>query len=99
MPYTVRVRASLARHLLSQPNDDIRRRLGILRQIPLPPGSRSLAADDGWHVLAETFSDVQGHIYGSNENALVYTYDSRRQIVSVELAIVDGKVLGGAPRP
>jgi hypothetical protein len=44
--------------------------------------------------LAFCVPSVQGYIYGSNESAVIYTYDARRQIVSVELAIIAGEPLG-----
>lgn len=94
MPYTARVKASLARYLLAQPNSDLRRRIAILRQMPFPPGSRALATDDDWHELGDSFSDYRAFVYGTNENALVYTYDSVTQTLSIELAVVDGSIVG-----
>lgn len=94
MPYTARVKAPLARYLLSQPNPDLRRRIAILRQTPFPPGSRALAADDEWHDLSDAFSDYRAFIYGTNDNALVYTYDGGTETLSVELAVVRGSVVG-----
>lgn len=95
MPYTARVKASLARYLLAEPNPDLRRRIVILRQTPFPPGSRAMATDDEWHDLGESFSDYRAFIYGTNDNALVYTYDGRTETLSIELAIVQGSVVGG----
>ena len=94
MPYTARVKASLARYLLAAPNADLRRRIGILRQTPFPPGSRALATDDEWHDLGDSFSDYRAFIYGTNDNALVYTYDSVTQTLSIELAVVGGSIVG-----
>lgn len=94
MPYTARVKASLARYLLAEPNPDLRRRIAILRQTPFPPGSRALATDDEWHDLDESFSAHRAFIYGTNDNALVYTYDGNTETLSIELAVVDGSVVG-----
>ena len=94
MPHTARVRAAVARYLLSEPNAGLRRRIAILRQNPFPPGSRSLTADDDWHILGEEFPTVRAFVYGSNDNAVVYTYDGREQVVSIEFAIVDGVIVG-----
>lgn len=94
MPYTARVRASLARYLLTAPNADLRRRIAILRQTPFPPGSRALATDDEWHGLEESFTRHRAFIYGTNDNALVYTYDGSTETLSIELAVVEGSVVG-----
>ena len=94
MPHTARVRASLARYLMSEPNADLRRRIGILRQNPFPPGSRSLATDEEWHTIADQFPTLRGFIYGSNTSALVYTYNGETQLLSIELAVVDGVMVG-----
>jgi hypothetical protein len=94
MPYTARVRASLARHLLAEPSQDLRRRIAVLRQTPFPPGSRALTTDDEWHDLDESFSTHRAFIYGTNDNALVFTYDGKTQTLSIELAIVDGCLVG-----
>jgi hypothetical protein len=94
MPHTVRVRASLARYLLAKPDDDLRRRIGVLRQTPFPPGSRSLNVDDEWHLLADAFPSLRGFIYGPDESAIVYVYDPDEQLLSIELAILEGRVVG-----
>ena len=96
MPHTVRVRASLAKHLLSSGDQDLRRRIGILRELPFPPGSRSLAADDELHELATEFPARIPFVYGSADNALVYTYDSSEQVVRIEFAIAGGQIVGRA---
>ena len=95
MPYTARLKASLARYLLAAPNPDLRRRIAVLRKTPFPLGSRALTTDDNWHDLGESFSDYRAFIYGTNDNALVYTYDDRTETLSIELAIVQGAVVGG----
>ncbi|HEU5073592.1 MAG TPA: hypothetical protein VFU02_05455 [Polyangiaceae bacterium] len=41
-----------------------------------------------------TFSDYRAFIYGTNDNALVYTYDSVTQILSIEFAVVEGSIVG-----
>lgn len=96
MPPTVRVRASLAKHLLSSGDQELRRRIGILRETPFPPGSRSLVADDELHELAVEFSARTPFVYGSAESALVYTYDSSEDVIRVEFAIADGRIVGRA---
>jgi len=94
MPHTTRVRAPLGRYLLAQRDDDLRRRIAILRQWPFPPGSRSLNADGDWHELSESFPDLQGFIYGTNDSAVVYTYEASRELLSIELAIRHGVIIG-----
>lgn len=92
MPYTVRVKASLARCLLESPDEDLRRRLDVLRATPLPPGSRSVSADAEWHRLDERFPELRAFIYGSTPRALIYTYDSRTDTAVIEFAIIDGVI-------
>ena len=94
IPYIARVRAPLARYLLAEADEDLRRRVAVLRRSPFPPGSRSLNADDAWHALAESFPRVRAFIYGTNESAVVYTYDSTSEVLSIELAIRDGAIVG-----
>jgi hypothetical protein len=93
MPYTVRVRATLARHLLEEPNEDLRRRLAALRATPYPPGSRSIASDAEFAVLAERFPGVHAFIYGTATEGLVYTFHSSERLLIVEFAILDGKMV------
>jgi len=64
--------------------------------MPFPPGSRSLAADEEMHDLAIEFPRRTPFVYGSTENALVYTYDSSEEVVRVEFAITDGRIVGRA---
>lgn len=90
MPPTRRIDSALAAYLLAHPDRDLRQRLAVLRRMPFPPGSRSLAADAAWHALAARFPDRHGFLYGSNHRALVYTYDGTTDVLRVELAIVDG---------
>ena len=93
MPHTARVRGPLARYLLNHPNPALRRRLAILRLTPFPPGSRSLDADAEWASLSQRFPDVRGFVYGTSQNALVYTYDSAQDCVTAEFAIVAGEIV------
>jgi len=93
MPYTVRVRGRLARYLLANPNEDLRRRLSMLRGTPYPPGSHALPTDEDWAHLVERFEDLTVMIYGSSAEAVVYTYDAANSVAVVELAILDGRVL------
>jgi hypothetical protein len=93
MPHTARVRKSVAAYLLQQPNEALRRRLAILKATPYPPGSRSLRVDTDWQALSSRFPEVDAFIYGTSDDALVYTYDATRQLVVVELAIVNGDIL------
>lgn len=79
---------------MSEPNADLRRRIGILRQNPFPPGSRSLASDEEWHTIADELPALRGFIYGSNASALVYTYNGDTETLSIELAVVGGSVVG-----
>jgi hypothetical protein len=95
MPHTTRIRARLARHLLLHPNHELRRRIGILREMPFPPGSCSLAASDEWEALQQVVpAEKQGFIYGAADNAVVYTYQASSEELSVELAIVHGQLVG-----
>lgn len=89
MPFTLRIRGSLARYLLNNPDAELRRRLAILRQNPFPLGSRALESDASWHEIAARLPDVQTYIYGTDERALVFSVDSQRNILLVEFAIVD----------
>jgi hypothetical protein len=93
MPYTAKVRSGLAGFLLSHPDPRLRRRLGILRRHPFPPGSRSLDSDEAWRELAARFPEVHGYVYGTSESALVYTYDPATNLLVVQLAIVDGRIV------
>jgi hypothetical protein len=94
MPYTVRVRATLARYLLGVAYPDLRRRIDILRANPFPPGSRSLDADADWGEFAQAFPTKQGFVYGSRESAIVYTYEARTSTLLVEFAVRAGRVVG-----
>ena len=94
MPHTTRVGAPLARFVLEQGDEDLRRRIAILRQKPFPPGSRSLDADGDWRELAQVFPNIQGFIYGTNEGAVVYTYDSSREVLSIEFGVRNGSIVG-----
>jgi hypothetical protein len=93
MPHTARARKSVAVYLLQQPNEALRRRLAILKATPYPPGSRSLRTDADWQALSSRFPGLDAFIYGTSVDALVYTYDATRQLVVIELAIVDGEIL------
>ena len=95
MPYTVRVRAALARYLLSHPVPRLRQRLEVLRLTPFPPGSRSLAADPAWLPLSSQFPNLRAYVYGTNANALIYTYDSATESAVVELAVINGTIVTG----
>jgi hypothetical protein len=59
-----------------------------------PPGSHSLGSDEDWHRLGHRFPSLHGFIYGSNESAVVYTYDAGSQVLSIELIIRDGQTIG-----
>jgi hypothetical protein len=96
MPLTVRVRASLATHLLAIGDEGLRRRIGILRDMPFPPGSRSLAADEDWQSWAAEFRGRRAFVYGSFDNAVVYTYDSSTETLLVEFGVTAGQVVGRA---
>ena len=93
MPYTVRVSADLARHLLGHPHAGLRRRLSALRLTPFPAGSRSLHADDAWNAVATRFPSLQGFVYGTNHDALIYTYEPSTETLTVRLAITDGVIV------
>jgi hypothetical protein len=93
MPYTARVSAPLARHLLGHPHAGLRRRLSVLRLTPFPPGSRSLQAGDAWNTVAARFPSLQGFVYGTNHDALIYTYEPSTETPTVRLAIVDGWIV------
>jgi hypothetical protein len=74
----------------------LRRRIGILREHPFPPGSRSLGADEDWQDLAVEFSGKRAFVYGSLESALVCTYDSSKHVLLVEFGVTSGRVVGRA---
>jgi len=93
MAYTARVRAAVARHLLRHPKSELRLRLAVLRATPFPPGSRSIGADWDWNELTERFPQSRAFIYGTGDDALVYTFDSASQILVVEFLIVDGELV------
>jgi len=93
MPYTVRVRGPLARYLLAHPNEDLRRRLSMLRGTPYPQGSHALLTDVEWSHLASRFEGLTVMVYGTSIEAVVYTYDSAQNLAVVELAIIDGQVV------
>jgi hypothetical protein len=67
--------------------------LSILRLTPFPPGSRSLDADAAWHPVASRFPGVQAFVYGTNHDALIYTYLPASETLTVRLAIVDGMIV------
>jgi len=95
MRHTTRLRAELARYLLATPNDGLRRRVAILRETQYPPGSYSLAASVDWEALQVLLSNQQqGFIYGGADNALVFTYDARANLVTILFGIVDGVIVG-----
>ena len=63
--------------------------------MPFPPGSYSLAASEEWEALQHVVpTEKQGFIYGAADNAIVYTYQASSNVLSVELAIVDGRLIG-----
>jgi hypothetical protein len=93
MPPTRRVSPALGRYLVAHPDAILRRRIEILRAMPLPPGSRPLAADAEWHALAARFRARPVYLYGTSQRGLVYTYDAKTDTLRVELALVDGQVL------
>lgn len=93
MPYVVRVRGPLARYLLAHPNEDLRRRLSMLRGTPYPPGSHALATDAEWDHLAGRFEGLTVMIYGTSVEAVVYTYSSTQNLAFVELGILESKVV------
>lgn len=93
MPYTARISGPLARHLLGHPNEALRRRLSVLRSIPFPPGSRSLEADEDWVTLAPRFPGLRAFIYGTDHDAVIYTYDPAKHEIVVHLAVLDGAVV------
>jgi hypothetical protein len=68
--------------------------MAILRETPYPPGSYALAASEDWQELRALLPDQQGFIYGTADNALVFTYDSRASVVTVFFAIVEGAIAG-----
>lgn len=50
-------------------------------------------ADPAWQSLADRLPGLQGFIYGTNQDALVYTYDPTEQSATVQLAVVDGSLV------
>jgi hypothetical protein len=95
MPHTVRVRATLGRHLLASGDRELRRRVEILRDVPFLPGSRSITADaDMPDVTAILASRKRAFVYGSRESALVYTYDSATGVLAIEFGVSYGQVVG-----
>jgi hypothetical protein len=67
--------------------------LSVLRLTPFPPGSRSLRSDAAWYSLTTRFPGLQAFIYGTNHDAVVYTYDATHEVLTVQLAIVDGTIV------
>jgi hypothetical protein len=55
-----------------------------------------LSADEDWQDLAELFPGKKAFVYGSLDSALVYTYDSAKQLLEIEFGVSDGQVVGGA---
>jgi hypothetical protein len=94
MPHTVRVRASFGRHLLASGDRNLRRRVEVLRDVPFPPGSRSIAADADLQDLTATLAGKRAFVYGSRESALLYTYDSATETLEIEFGVTDGQVVG-----
>ena len=63
--------------------------------MPFPPGSYSLAASEEWEALRQVVpAEKQGFVYGTADNAIVYTYQASSNELSVELAIVQGELVG-----
>jgi hypothetical protein len=52
-----------------------------------------LHADEAWHEIAERFPGLTAYVYGTNDDALIYTYDTIRGVLNVELAIVSGHLV------
>ena len=93
MPHTASVRRALAEYLLAHPDAELRRRLSVLRLTPFPPGSRALDADAEWHRIGSRFPELRAYVYGTNHDALVYTYDRSTESLVVQLAIINGQVV------
>ncbi len=94
MPHTVRVRASFGRHLLASGDRELRRRVEVLRDVPFPPGSRSIAADADLQDLTAPLAAKRAFVYGSRESALVYTYDSATVVLEIEFGVTEGRIVG-----
>jgi hypothetical protein len=93
MPPIRRIDPLLAEYLLAHPDAALRRQWDVLRRgPPLPLGSHALAADAEWYALAARFPGRQGYLYGTGVRGLVYTYDAATDALSVELALIDGRV-------
>jgi hypothetical protein len=92
MPRIRRTNPALLRYLVAHPDAVLRRRLEVLRAMPLPPGSRALATDAEWHTLTARFPGRHTYLYGTSRRGLIYTYDGATDTLRVELAIVDGVV-------
>jgi hypothetical protein len=60
---------------------------------PFPPGSRSLDADEEWHDLSRAYPHLRAFVYGTNRDALVYTYDGKTETLTVRMAIVEGTLV------
>jgi hypothetical protein len=93
MPHTASVRRALPEYLLAHPHADLRRRLSVLRLTPFPPGSRALDADEEWHRIGRRSPDQRAYLYGTNHDALVYTYDRSSDSLVVQLAIINGQLV------
>ena len=94
MRHTVRVRATLGRHILASGDRELRRRVDVLRDVPFPPGSRSIAADADLPDLTLILAGKRAFVYGSRESALVYTYESATAVLAIEFGVSDGQLVG-----
>jgi hypothetical protein len=92
MPHTTRVDPALGRYLLTAPDPVLRRAVANLRANPFPPGSRALAADVDWQVLAAQVPGHRAYVYGSTRRGLVYTYAAATETLTIRRALVDGVV-------
>jgi hypothetical protein len=46
-----------------------------------------------WHPFGERFPNLRVFIYGTNENALIYTYDRSSNVLTLELAVRNGRIV------
>ena len=87
------VRGPLARWLSSHPNPRLRLMLSELRAVSPP---RTACGDQANRTPSRDRSgDVL--IYGSRSEGFICTYDARQQLVTVEVAVIDGRLFGVSP--
>jgi hypothetical protein len=76
--------------LLGTRNVTLERHLAVLRETPLPAGSRPLDAAGMLLPLVRRFRGRDAFVYGDARRSIVYTYDTRTGTLVAHAAIIDG---------